>query len=134
MEIKTEVKSEIQPPRLSTRAPVAPEGGAAAPAAKRQRSGGASPTPLGGAFCQRSRPWITLPPVAVDRLLDVDPPGPRPREAAWVAQLARLAAYKAKHGDCSVPKRYEDPRLGRWVNANSGWASGSSTVASPARG
>jgi hypothetical protein len=44
-------------------------------------------------------------------------PAPGPREAAWEAQLARLAAYKAEYGDCSVPKRWaEDPRLGKWVN------------------
>jgi hypothetical protein len=37
--------------------------------------------------------------------------------ANWEAQLERLAAYKAEHGDCSVPMRWaEDPRLGRWVN------------------
>jgi hypothetical protein len=35
----------------------------------------------------------------------------------WQAQLARLAAYKAAHGDCKVPKQWaEDPRLGRWVH------------------
>jgi hypothetical protein len=39
-----------------------------------------------------------------------------PNEAAWEAQLARLAVYKEAHGDCSVPKGWaEDPRLGRWV-------------------
>jgi hypothetical protein len=49
-------------------------------------------------------------------------PGPKvggaavPNEAAWEAQLARLAAYKAEHGDCSVPQRWaEDPTLGQWV-------------------
>jgi hypothetical protein len=32
-------------------------------------------------------------------------------------QLVRLAAYKAAHGDCSVPKGWaEDPRLANWVN------------------
>jgi hypothetical protein len=37
-------------------------------------------------------------------------------DAAWEAQLARLAAYKAVHGDCNVPQRWaEDPRLGIWV-------------------
>ena len=37
-------------------------------------------------------------------------------EAAWDAQLARLAAYKAAHGDCSVPRGWaEDPRLANWV-------------------
>jgi hypothetical protein len=37
-------------------------------------------------------------------------------EAAWEAQLARLAAYKAEHGDCIVPKRWaEDPQRGTWV-------------------
>jgi hypothetical protein len=39
------------------------------------------------------------------------------RDANWEAQLVRLAAYKAAHGDCSVPQNWaEDPRLGRWVN------------------
>jgi hypothetical protein len=42
--------------------------------------------------------------------------GDSPREAAWEAKLARLAAYKAAHGDCNVPHRWaEDPRLGKWV-------------------
>jgi hypothetical protein len=37
--------------------------------------------------------------------------------AAWEAQLARLAAYKASHGDCRVPQGWaEDPRLSKWVN------------------
>ena len=36
----------------------------------------------------------------------------------WAAQLARLAAYKVAHGDCSVPRGWaEDPRLGRWVSS-----------------
>ena len=40
-----------------------------------------------------------------------------PNEAAWEAQLAKLAAYKAAHGDCKVPQRWaEDPRLGSWVD------------------
>jgi hypothetical protein len=40
-----------------------------------------------------------------------------PREAAWEAQLARLAAYKAARGDCKVPKGWaEVPRLGNWVD------------------
>ena len=35
----------------------------------------------------------------------------------WEAQLAKLAAYKAAHGDCHVPKGWaEDPRLSRWVS------------------
>ena len=39
-----------------------------------------------------------------------------PNEAEWDAQLARLVAYKAEHGDCSVPRGWsEDPRLGTWV-------------------
>jgi hypothetical protein len=38
-------------------------------------------------------------------------------DTKWEAQLARLAAYKAEHGDCSVPKRCaEDLRLGSWVS------------------
>ena len=47
-----------------------------------------------------------------------DPPNTSgiPKVAGWEAQLARLAAYKAAHGDCSVPQRWaEDPRLARWV-------------------
>ena len=48
-----------------------------------------------------------------------DPPqqGSKPNEVEWERQLARLAAYKAVHGDRSVPGRgAEDPRLARWVN------------------
>jgi hypothetical protein len=38
-------------------------------------------------------------------------------DAAWEAQLAKLKAYKRKHGDCNVPARWaEDPPLGRWVS------------------
>ena len=38
-------------------------------------------------------------------------------EVQWEVQLARLAAYKAARGDCSVPQQWaEDPKLGRWVN------------------
>ena len=37
-------------------------------------------------------------------------------DAGWEAQLAKLKAYKRKHGDCAVPNSWaEDPRLGRWV-------------------
>jgi hypothetical protein len=36
-------------------------------------------------------------------------------DAGW-AQLAKLKAYKRKHGDCNVPNRWaEDPPLGNWV-------------------
>jgi hypothetical protein len=39
------------------------------------------------------------------------------RGAKWEAQLARLAAYKAEHGDCNVPRRWaEDQQLGTWVD------------------
>jgi hypothetical protein len=32
-------------------------------------------------------------------------------------QLAKLKAYKRRHGDCSVPQGWaEDPPLGSWVN------------------
>jgi hypothetical protein len=34
-------------------------------------------------------------------------------DAAWEAQLARLASYKAVHGDCNVPR---DLRLASWVD------------------
>jgi hypothetical protein len=38
---------------------------------------------------------------------------PRPE---WEAQLARLVAFKAWHGDCNVPHRWaEDRKLGSWV-------------------
>ena len=38
-------------------------------------------------------------------------------DPGWEAQLARLAAYKAKHGDCRVPQGWaEDPGLSNWVN------------------
>jgi hypothetical protein len=40
-----------------------------------------------------------------------------PDYAKWEAQLERLAAYKARHGDCNVPKRWaEDRQLGAWVS------------------
>jgi hypothetical protein len=36
--------------------------------------------------------------------------------AGWEAQLAKLEAYKQRHGDCNVPQGWaEDPPLGRWV-------------------
>jgi hypothetical protein len=42
-------------------------------------------------------------------------------EVAWEAQLARLAAYKAEHGDCNVPQGWaEDPRLAQWVSLQRG--------------
>ena len=47
-----------------------------------------------------------------------DPPntGGIPNETEWEVQLARLAAYKAAHGDCNVPEGWaENPRLGSWV-------------------
>jgi hypothetical protein len=120
-------------PKLAKRVP---DRGAAAAAAKRRRVGGAALS--GGAFCRRSRPRVPPPPVAaVDDGRDrgvatsaavgaqlavgfASGPGPtglHPYEAAWEAQLARLVAYKAAHGDCRVPDGWaEDPRLGNWVN------------------
>jgi hypothetical protein len=39
----------------------------------------------------------------------------------WEAQLARLAAYKASHGDCHVPVNWaEDLRLASWVRTQRG--------------
>jgi hypothetical protein len=46
-------------------------------------------------------------------------PGPKPKKKSvkkrgweWEAQLAELAAYKAAHGDCKVPRDwFEDLRL-----------------------
>jgi hypothetical protein len=47
---------------------------------------------------------------------DLGPAGLCPRDAAWEAQLARLAAYKADHGDCSVPGGWaKNPQLATWV-------------------
>jgi hypothetical protein len=38
-------------------------------------------------------------------------------DAGWAAQLAKLKAYKRRHGDCGVPQSWSaDPRLGRWVS------------------
>jgi len=36
-------------------------------------------------------------------------------EAGWLAMLEKLKEYKKAHGDCNVPKRYVDPKLGQWV-------------------
>jgi cobalamin biosynthesis protein CobT len=37
-------------------------------------------------------------------------------DAGWDAQLAKLRAYKAMHGDCNVPRSWaEDLTLGEWV-------------------
>lgn len=34
----------------------------------------------------------------------------------WDAMFERLRGYKARHGNCLVPKRFsEDPKLGTWV-------------------
>jgi hypothetical protein len=36
---------------------------------------------------------------------------------SWEVQLAKLKAYKRRHGDCNVPRSWaEDPRLGQWVS------------------
>jgi hypothetical protein len=38
-------------------------------------------------------------------------------DADWEAQLAKLKAYKRRHGDCNVPARWaEDSTLGLWVS------------------
>jgi hypothetical protein len=38
-------------------------------------------------------------------------------DAGWEAQLVKLKAYRRRHGDCNVKKRWaEDPQLGRWVD------------------
>ena len=39
-------------------------------------------------------------------------------DAGWEAQLAKLEAYKHKHGNSSVPQKWaEDPPLGGWVDS-----------------
>ena len=41
----------------------------------------------------------------------------RRSDAAWESQLAKLKAYKRRHGDCIVPRGWaEDSPLGRWVD------------------
>jgi hypothetical protein len=48
---------------------------------------------------------------------DIGQTGGIPLDAKWEAQLAKLAAYKAAHGDCNVPKGWaEDLGLGIWVS------------------
>jgi hypothetical protein len=43
--------------------------------------------------------------------------GGLPNDTGWEAQLARLKAYQAEHGDCLVPASWaEDPKLGGWVS------------------
>ena len=40
-----------------------------------------------------------------------------PYTSAWEACFAELAAYKAKHGDCRVPRGWpENPSLASWVS------------------
>jgi hypothetical protein len=42
---------------------------------------------------------------------------PEALEVIWDAQLAKLVAYKAEHGDYNVPRRWpKDPGLGNWVS------------------
>jgi hypothetical protein len=77
---------------------------------------------LSGASRGRTRDVATSAAVgaqlAVDSASDPGPTGPHPREVAWEAQLARLAAYKAEHGDCRVPRGWaEDPSLASWVHS-----------------
>ena len=39
------------------------------------------------------------------------------RETKWSDRFKELEDYKAKHGNCCVPKRYEEnPQLGEWVS------------------
>ena len=38
-------------------------------------------------------------------------------DEAWMQMFEQLMGYKEQHGDCLVPKRYEDnPKLANWVN------------------
>jgi hypothetical protein len=57
----------------------------------------------------------TAPTVATDETEGTNDT-PRLDDAKWEAQLARLVAYKAAHGDCKVPTAWPaDPRLANWV-------------------
>jgi hypothetical protein len=39
-------------------------------------------------------------------------------DAGWEVWLTKLAAYKAAHGHCNVPRGWaEDPKLAKWVNS-----------------
>ena len=41
----------------------------------------------------------------------------QPNEGAWEAKFAELVKYKAEHGDCRVPNKYEaNKQLGTWVH------------------
>jgi hypothetical protein len=43
-------------------------------------------------------------------------PTARPPGESWEGWLAKLEAYKQRHGDCNVPAAWAgDPRLGQWV-------------------
>ncbi|MDA7647518.1 Helicase associated domain protein [Akkermansiaceae bacterium] len=42
------------------------------------------------------------------------------REELWEAQFQKLVAYKEEHGDCLVPQREENKKLGRWVTKQRG--------------
>jgi hypothetical protein len=43
--------------------------------------------------------------------------GGHANDAKWEAQLAKLVAYKAEHGDCNVPRgfRAKDPPMATWA-------------------
>lgn len=44
------------------------------------------------------------------------PPQKKLNDDQWAEMFTRLIQYKEQHGDCLVPKRYqEDPKLGTWV-------------------
>jgi hypothetical protein len=41
---------------------------------------------------------------------------PSEKDVVWEQHLTSLRAYKCRHGDCNVPRRWaKDPPLGRWV-------------------
>jgi hypothetical protein len=63
---------------------------------------------------QRKRPAKKIPAA---KKISKKKKGRQQQYTKWEATLARLAVYKAAHGDCNVPQRWpEDPPLGRWVS------------------
>jgi hypothetical protein len=63
----------------------------------------------------RGAPWSGMTAARVTRLEALGFVW-EPAAASWEAKLAKLEAYKHRHGDCNVPQGWaEDPPLGGWV-------------------
>ena len=65
----------------------------------------------------RPSPQITAERVAKLEALGFEWVTPTTDEAGWEAKRARLAAFKAEHGHCRVPRSHlADPTLASWVH------------------